>query len=170
MPVTKLSFFMLILCGCTAVFAQQSNARFWDSVRFGGGLGVGFGNGTTAISLSPSALYQFDDQFALGVGLNGSYLSRSDEYNSWILGGSIIGLFNPVRQLQLSAELEPVHVDINYDGRLAIEDENYWYTALFLGAGYRTGNVTFGIRYDVLYDEDESIYADPWLPFVRFYF
>ena len=31
-------------------------------------------------------------------------------------------------------------------------------------------DVTFGIRYDVLYDSERSIYADPWAPFVRFYF
>ena len=41
---------------------------------------------------------------------------------------------------------------------------------LFIGAGYRSGNVTFGIRYDVLYDEKKSIYADAWVPFVRVFF
>ena len=160
--------FLLLLSGMCS--GQLNGSSFWDHVRFGGGLGLGFGNNTTAVNLAPSAIYEFNQQFALGVGLNGSYLSRRDQYNSWILGGSLIGLFNPIQELQLSAELEPVNVDINYDDSVANLDENYWYTALFIGAGYRTGNVAFGIRYDVLYDEDQSIYTEPWLPFVRFYF
>ncbi|MFT5217580.1 MAG: hypothetical protein ACI83H_002720 [Glaciecola sp.] len=41
---------------------------------------------------------------------------------------------------------------------------------LYLGAGYRTGNFTIGIRYDVLYDNEKSIFADPWMPFFRVYF
>jgi len=43
-------------------------------------------------------------------------------------------------------------------------------TALFICVGYRYGPVTFGIRYDVLYDRDKSIYADPRAPFMRVYF
>jgi hypothetical protein len=26
------------------------------------------------------------------------------------------------------------------------------------------------VRYDVLYDNERSVYADPWAPFVRFFF
>ena len=74
-------------------------------------------------------------------------------------------------ELQLSVELEQVNVSTSFQGVFSSnERDNFWATALFIGAGYRTGNVTFGIRYDILYDEDESIYADPWLPFVRFWF
>ena len=72
--------------------------------------------------------------------------------------------------MQLSTEFEELNVNRRYDINLNIQDENYWSPALFLGVGYRSGNVTFGIRYDVLYDKDKSIYFDPWAPFVRFYF
>ncbi|MBT8273653.1 MAG: alpha-ketoglutarate decarboxylase, partial [Bacteroidia bacterium] len=66
---------------------------------------------------------------------------------------------------------EQLHVNRNFDENFVSNlDDTYWYPALFLGAGYRTGNVTVGIRYDVLYDEDKSIYADPWIPFIRVYF
>jgi len=34
-------------------------------------------------------------------------------------------------------------------------------TTLFIGFGSRSGPVSFGIRYDVLYDRNKSIYADP---------
>ena len=79
-------------------------------------------------------------------------------------------LFNVIREIQLSAEFEQLNVDRNYNVNLNIEDDNYWVPALFIGAGYRSGNITFGVRYDVLYDEEQSIYIDPWMPFVRFYF
>jgi len=39
-----------------------------------------------------------------------------------------------------------------------------------MGAGYRLGGVVAGIRYNVLFQDGESIYAEAWQPFVRVYF
>ena len=68
-------------------------------------------------------------------------------------------------------ELEQLRVNRSFEvvGAPNLED-NYWSPALFLGVGYSNRNVTVGIRYDVLYDDEKSIYADPWMPFVRVYF
>ena len=41
---------------------------------------------------------------------------------------------------------------------------------LYLGAGFNTGPLTMGIRFDILYDSEKSIYGNPYNPFVRFYF
>ena len=153
---------------------QKKKSDFWDHVRFGGGVGLNFGDGYFSGTLAPSGIYQFDDQFALGVGLSASYYKRKNLYRSTVLGGSIIGLFNPIREIQLSSEFEQLHVNRDFNqtpiGTSGSIDDKYWYPALFLGAGYRSGNFTIGIRYDVLYDENKSIYADPWMPFMRFYF
>ncbi|ARV09947.1 alpha-ketoglutarate decarboxylase [Winogradskyella sp. PC-19] len=153
-------------------FSQiENNNSFWNNVRFGGGIGLNFGNGFFSGTLAPQAVYDFNPYFSAGLGLTGSYSSQKDVFNSTILGGSVIALTNPFPELQLSVELEQVNVNTSFEGIFSSnERDNFWATALFLGAGYRTGNVTFGVRYDVLYDEDESIYADPWLPFVRFWF
>ena len=121
-------------------------------------------------TLAPSAIYEFNNDVALGLGLNGTIYNRKNNFKSTILGGSLIGLINPIDVLQFSAEFEELKVHIKYDANLNFQDDHYWYPALFLGAGYRTGNITFGIRYDVLFDEDKSVYANPWTPFVRFYF
>ncbi len=165
---------VLILLISTSTFAQLQTppppADFWSHVRFGGGIGLSFGDGFFSGTLAPSAIYQFNEQVSLGVGLNGTYNSRKDFYKSTVFGGSLIGLFNPIQAIQLSAEFEELNVSRNWDDRLGVSDENYWYPALFLGAGYRTRNVAVGIRYDVIYDKDKSIYADPWAPFVRVYF
>lgn len=166
--------FIVIFCFLTSSFwslkAQDDSFKFWDHVRFGGGLGLSFGDGFFSGTIAPSAIYEFNDQFALGVGLNGTYNSLKNTYKSTIVGGSILSLFNVIPELQFSAEFEELNVSRKYDTAFAIEDENYWYPALFLGAGYRNQNFTMGIRYDVLYDSNRSIYANAWMPFVRIYF
>ncbi len=166
----KIILLILISVCFNTVNAQEKTSDFWNYVRFGGGVGLSFGDGFFSGTLAPSAIYEFNNQFALGLGLNGTYNSRKNFYKSTIFGGSLIGLFQPINEIQLSAEFEELNVSRKWEDNLGIEDQNYWYPALFIGAGYRTQNVTFGIRYDVLYDEDKSIYADPWMPFVRFYF
>ncbi|MEL0455608.1 alpha-ketoglutarate decarboxylase [Flavobacteriaceae bacterium SZ-1-7] len=150
--------------------AQKSEPDFWRHVRFGGGLGLNFGDNFFSATIAPSAIYEFNQNFALGLGLNATFFNQKSMHKTTVLGGSLIGLFNVISDLQLSAEFEQLNVNRRYNVNLNVPDDNYWTPALFLGAGYRSGNVTFGVRYDVLYDENKSIYADPWMPFVRFYF
>lgn len=162
-------FTIVSLC----VTAQdEPKSEFWNKVSFGGGVGLNFGNGFFSGTLAPSAIYNFNPYVSAGVGLNGSYNSLRNDFSSTIFGGSIIALFNPINEIQLSTEFEQLNVSQRFDnGPNAKETkDNFWASALFIGAGFRTGNVTVGVRYDVLFDEDRSIYADPWLPFVRFWF
>ena len=153
-------------------FSQSTNYSndFWSKVRYGGGLGLGFGNNSFNIAVAPSAIYEANDYFAAGVGLSFNYYKFGDSKLT-AYGGSLITLFNPISAIQLSSEFEQLRVNrtIAVFPTGQIED-NYWSPALFFGVGYRSRNVTFGIRYDVLYDSEKSIYADPWMPFVRVYF
>jgi len=154
------------------ISAVDSTTNFWDKVQFGGGLGLGIGSGYTDISVMPSAIYNVNEIVAFGAGLQFGYLSSKNYYESYVYGGSLITLVNPIPEVQLSAELEQVRVDTRYEAnvnRPAFSD-SYWNTALYLGAGYRTGNVTIGARYDVLYDPDKSLYGSGFMPFVRVYF
>ena len=163
-------FFSLNFSFLNSVSAQQNTSDFMSHVRFGGSIGLSFGDGFFSGTLAPSAIYEFNDQVALGMGLNGTYNTQKNFYKSTILGGSVIGLFSPINEIQLSAEFEQLHVNRRYDSFLNVSDDTYWSPALFVGAGFRSSNVTFGIRYDLLFDENKSIYADAWAPFVRFYF
>jgi hypothetical protein len=165
-----LLFFIIFFSGLTLFNAQQNNSEFWNNVRYGGGLGLNFGDGFFSATIAPSAIYEFNNHVALGIGLNGTINNLKRVYKSTILGGSLIGLFSPINEIQLSAEFEQLNVNRVYNVNTNFPNDNYWSPALFVGAGYRSGNVTFGIRYDLLYDENTSIYADPWAPFVRFYF
>lgn len=166
----KALLILIIFSIAPMIQAQEEEPTFWDNVRFGGGVGLSFGNGFFSGTLAPSAIYDVNEVVSLGVGLNGTYNSFRNNYNSTILGGGVISLFNVIPELQLSAEFEQLNVQRKYEDFLGFEDENYWYPALFIGGGYRTGNFTAGVRYDVLYDEERSIYASAWAPFFRVYF
>jgi hypothetical protein len=148
--------------------SSETDNQFWRNVQFGGGIGLGFGSGYTDISVAPSAIYNFNHYVALGVGAQYKYLKQKDYYASHLYGGSLIGLFNPINQIQLSAELEQLRVNVNLDGSDS-NSQNYWNTGLFIGAGYRSGNATIGARYNVLTDKN-NIYGSAFMPFIRVYF
>ena len=152
-------------------YAQNENTQnsFWENVNFGGGIGLGFTNGGFNGSIAPSAIYNVNSSFSAGISLNVNY-AKYDTNKLLAYGGSVITLYNPINFLQLSGELEQLRINetLSLDGGEFNND--YWSPALFLGAGYRSNNVTFGIRYDILHDENKSIYADAWMPFVRVYF
>ena len=148
----------------------KNKSEFWKKVQIGGGLGLNVGGGFTDITIAPSAIYNLNDYLSFGVGLQGSYVSVKNNYNSFIYGGSLIGLVNPIEQIQLSVELEELKVNTSFETSFQIPSRHFWNTGLFLGAGYRTNNVTIGARYNVLYHENDNVYSNAFMPFIRFYF
>jgi len=173
-PVAKIIFSFVFINTSFFSFAQNDNpydGNFWNHVSYGGGLGLSIGSDFTEITLAPSAVYNFNPKVAMGIGLLGSYVDVRNAYSSFLYGGSLITLFNPVNEIQLSAELEQVRVNNDYDlGFGATESDDFWNTALYFGVGYRSGNVTVGIRYNVLFNKNRNVYSEPFMPFVRFYF
>ncbi|AXT57709.1 hypothetical protein J8L88_21755 [Aquimarina sp. MMG015] len=148
-------------------YSQEDN--FWSRVRIGGNIGIGFTNDTFNGILAPSAVYDFNNQFSMGFGLNFGY-TDSRNFTATNYGASIITLYNPFPSLQLSAEFEQMGVSRSFEIEGPNINDNYWYPALFIGAGYRVGFVSVGLRYDVLYDDNKSIYASAYAPFVRVFF
>lgn len=166
--------------------AQDSTAvgkksGFWERVHFGGGFGAAFGSDYSNFALSPGAVYQANRYVGIGLGLQASYVKVDGDYDpfddsltnykSWIYGASVIGLFNVIEEVQLSLEVEQVRVNstFSYPDEPEFKD-NFWNTALFVGAGYHAENVTVGVRYNLLFDKDKSVYYEPFMPFVRVYF
>lgn len=149
---------------------SKSPSDFWKNVQFGGGIGLSLGSGYTDISLAPSAIYVVNPTVAVGVGVQLGYASQKNYYNSFVYGGSLIGLINPIPEIQLSVELEEISTSTSYQNFGNSVSNNYWNTGLYFGVGYRTGNVTIGVRYDVLFHADKSIYGDAFMPFARIYF
>ena len=169
--IASIFIFLLSFISSNKSSAQNPHQNeFWEHVRFGGGIGLSFGNGFFSGTLAPSAIYQVNPQFAVGVGLTGTYNSQKNRYNSAIIGGSVLALYNVIPEIQLSAEFEELNVTRRYEYDGLNFRENYWYPGLFLGVGFHIRNVTVGIRYDVLYKEQRGIYANAFVPFVRVYF
>lgn len=168
-------FLLLFLMLSISFYAQQTplpkakTGSFWERVDFGGGLGVSASKDYTDILIAPSAIYNFNDYVALGAGLQYSNLKQKDHYSSNVYGGSLIGLFSPIEEAQLSIEIEESNVNNKYID-LGNLKRNFWNTALYLGAGYRQENVTIGGRVNVLFDKDKDIYGSAFMPFVRVFF
>lgn len=148
------------------ISAQESSFD-WGKVRYGGRINLGFSNTTTNIILAPSAVYPLSDKFSLGGSISFGYTSfKSSDSKLYNYGASLLSYYNPFRELQLSVELEQTFVN-QTTGNFK---NNFDFLALYIGAGYRFGNVIAGIRYDVLYNENKGLYASPFGPFVQFSF
>ena len=162
----------LLLCFVSA--NAQNESDFWKRVRFGGAIGAAFGNNYTEVMLAPGALYEVNPYYGVGLSLQGSFAKQKNIYEAWMYGGSIINVVNPIPQIQLSAELEQLRVNLDFDERFTDiygnNDRDFWNTALFLGLGYRTPNVVVGVRYHVLFDDSDYVYSEAWMPFIRVYF
>lgn len=148
--------------------------KYWS---FGGNVGMSFWNGGTDILIAPKGFYHISPQFITGVGLtyiysDGEYWinniggpNRYVNYHSNSFGGSISAIYRPIPFLQFSAEYEGLQTE----WRSTIDD-SYWNNAIYLGASFVSGPVSFGIRYDVLYDSNRSVYGSAWTPVIGFYF
>jgi hypothetical protein len=150
--------------------AQNTTNRFWKQVQYGGGFGLSLGTGYTEITLAPSAIYPLNEYVSLGAGLLGSFTHSKKYYTTGVYGISAISLFHPIKKIQLSFEAEQLRVNTQLQMIPNPISKNYWNTGLYVGAGYRNGNVTLGARYNLLFDKDKSIYSDALMPFVRLYF
>jgi hypothetical protein len=170
---SKLILAIIILLISNGLLAQgQVNvpkppSDFWKKVQFGGGIGLGFSSGYTDIFLAPSAIYNFNPVVAVGAGLNLNYVSSKNYFSSFVYGISTIVLVNPIPQIQFSVGLNQSRVNYQEEG-FSNYSEDYWDTSLILGAGYRTGNVTIGIGYNLL--QNDRYDTEPFVPFVRAYF
>lgn len=155
------------------IFAQQSlpksESSFFDQVRVGGSLGIHFSNNVFSGFLAPKAIYDFNPITSAGIGIAGSY-TNAEAFSAHSFSGSIIGLLRPIRNIQISTEFEEYYISRNWELDGLNRKDSYWYPALFLGLGYNTGPITAGVRYDVLYDEQKSIYSSALLPFISLYF
>ncbi len=162
----KKLFLVCFLLTSSYLFTQiDDTPKFWDNVQFGGGLGLSFSSNYTTIAIAPSAIYNFNRYVAAGPGLSYLYAKNRD-LKSNVFGAGLITLINPIQNLQFSAEYE--HLFITQ--KLGFEKSNFDYPALYIGGAYRVGNFSAGLRYDVLYKNDKTIYASAFSPIFRFYF
>lgn len=123
----KIRLFLLFLGLHSFLCLSQFSGNgptFWDKVRYGGSIGLGFTNNGFNGSISPSAIYQFNTQFAAGSCLSFNYAKFNDT-KFLVYGGSILSLYNLIPQLQISSEYEQLRINrTHYSCRFNAE-ENY---------------------------------------------
>jgi hypothetical protein len=155
------------------LFSQNSELdqhRFIDDVRFGGGINIGVGNNYSTFSISPSAIYDFSDKFSAGLSATYVYVKNKSTVSRTtnIYGGSVLALYKPIRNMQFSTEFEQLKINQNI---AFLNDADLWQSALYIGAEYVTGNISMGLRYDVLFDKTTNIiYSSALSPIFRVYF
>jgi long-subunit fatty acid transport protein len=146
----------------------QESTNFWSNVKWGGYAGLDFGTGYSSFTLAPSGIYQFNKYVSVGTGISYSHINLKQIYTTNMYGVSLIGLFNPIENIQFSTELEQTLVETTLKN--PIYNDSFWVTGLFLGVGYHSNDITMGVRYNVLFNEEKSLYRTALTPFVRFYF
>ncbi len=158
----------------TVIMTKPAFTPYWS---FGGNLGFSFWDDGTTILVAPRAYYNFSPQFIGGLGLIYNYSSYDYDYGLYdyestysAFGGSITGIYRPIRFLQVSAEFQELYVNQDFEYLNFNDSDEYWNSALYLGASFVSGNFAFGFQYDVLYDEGTSPYSSAWSPVISFYF
>ena len=165
-----LSLLLFFTIGTFSQNAATEEPSFFDNVRFGGGINIGFGNSYSTFSISPSAIYDFSPEFSAGLSATYVYVKNNSTIQSTsnILGGSALMLYRPIQYLQLSSEFEQLKITQKYASSY---NASLWQPALYFGVEYVTGNLAMGLRYDVLFDENKNvIYSSALTPIFRVYF
>jgi hypothetical protein len=67
--------------------------------------------------------------------------------------------------------LEFTQLRVSTKSEIDDSKRDFWDSALFVGAGFNvTKKITIGAKYNLLYDEDESVYSSAIIPFVNISF
>lgn len=131
---------------------------------------MGLGNNYSTFAIAPSAIYNFSKNFATGLSFKYVYVKNKStvQRTTNIIGASALALYRPFSEFQLSLEYEQLHLKQKYAN---ITDASLWQPAFYIGAEYVSGRIAMGLRYDVLFNENENvIYSSALSPVFRIYF
>ena len=137
-------------------------------LKFGCGFGLNFVGGTN-VSISPNLTYNVSNKVALGLGVQWNYLALKDIQKTTTYGVNTVFQYRPSQKIMTL--LEFVQLRVSTKSEINDRKRNYWDSALFVGAGYYiTKKISIGAKYNFLYNEDESVYSSPVIPFVNISF
>ncbi|SFZ90590.1 hypothetical protein SAMN05428642_1011025 [Flaviramulus basaltis] len=154
----------------TKTIDTDSIAKEDKRLKFGCGFGLSFVGGTN-VNLSPNLTYKVSDKVSFGGGLQGSYSSIKNYQNTTTFGANLLGIYNPINKISTLLEFAELRVSTETETPQSKTKHNYWDSALFVGAGFNiTSKILIGAKYNVLYDENESVYTSAIIPFVNITF
>lgn len=154
-------------------FAQIGTSTQFDGKTnkwtFGGSAGFGgsFGNGSGAtVYITPKVGYKITNDFETGLAGNFSW-NNSEYFSSTILGIGPYANYYFGRSFYISSLFQEyfIHTKDKFYKETYSTNE----AALYLGAGYmqNIGNgiyMQFGVMYNVLYDNETSIFSSGFVP------
>nr|WP_200974312.1 hypothetical protein [Echinicola sp. 20G] len=150
-------------------YDENDQIPFSERLYFGGNLGLQFGY-ITYVDVSPLVGVMITDKYSAGLGLTYQYLKYKDfGSSSNVYGGRIFNRYNVLPNLFAHAEYETLNVEAyRYDNNNNVFSEREWVPGLFLGGGYfipfgRRGGMNFTLLYNVLYDNQNLIYTEPYV-------
>ena len=165
----KKLFILIILFSFIGISQAQVGVAsgFQDGkLRVGGGLGLGFGNnGYFGFNISPYAGYMLTPQ--LEGGMTVGYQYAKNDFVKWSMF-SVGPYANYYIGQMFFARAHYEYFTGNQEEESTGAEYDFDESALWLGGGYQsTGRVRFqaGLMYNVLYDEDESIFSSALRPF-----
>jgi len=142
-----------------------------DRMTYGGWLSLQFGS-YTAVALSPRVGYWFTDQLNAGIGFTYFYLKDQrvkPTYEQSVYGFSPFASYNVFGPIAISAEYELLNTDVLTINSVSYEYtvQREWVSGLYLGLSYMPpeGGAFFQILYNVLYDSQRSLFANPVIRF-----
>lgn len=167
---------LFLFLGTVDVFAQrefyqeeEAPVPLSERLYFGGNLGLQFGY-VTYVEVSPLVGVMITDRYSAGLGITYQYLKYKDfGESSNVYGGRIFNSYNILPNLFAHAEYENLSVEAyKQDDFGRIVSEREWVPGLFLGGGYfvpfgRRGGMNFTLLYNVLYDNQNLIYTEPYV-------
>ncbi|SDX70461.1 hypothetical protein SAMN05444411_10886 [Lutibacter oricola] len=165
-----LALIISINFGINAQNSKSEPKKFIDNVQFGGGFNIGFGSNYSTLAISPSAIYNFSDEFSAGLSFTYVYVKNKSSIQSTtnLIGGSVLALYKPIQKFQVSLEFEKLNINQKFR---YTNNSPTWQDAFYLGAEYVTGRMAVGLRYDLLFDKNENlIYSSALSPVFRIYF
>ncbi|MBC7000042.1 hypothetical protein [Cytophaga sp. FL35] len=171
------TFIFMILFSSIAVAQTTTDIAVVDStgvvnkkLTFGCGFGLSFVGGTN-IGLSPNLMYAVSDKVSFGAGLQGNYTAIKDVQSTTTFGINLLTQYSPVKKLITLVEFAELNVNTKQETLNGDIKDSFWESILFVGAGLNvTNKIALGVKYNVLYKEDESVYTSPIIPFVNITF
>lgn len=148
------------------------STSFKDRLYFGGNLGLQFGT-VTLIDVSPLVGVMITPKLSGGLGGTFQYFddNRFQGGQGTSYGGRVFGRYNILPNIFTHVEYESINWNA-YDF-FAEEFRRTWTNALFIGGGYFApfgprGGANFTFLYNVLHDNRNSYYSEPYVIRVGF--
>ncbi len=153
-----------------AIAESDSTAQVEKRLKFGLGFGLNFVGGTN-IGLAPNLTYSLSERFTLGAGLQVNYTAIKDLQRTTTYGANLIAQYFPAKRFVTLLEFTQLRVNTTTEDAAGDISTDFWDSALFVGAGLGiTNKITVGAKLNLLYDEDETVYTSPVIPFVNITF